>query len=57
MGAALTFAGALTVKKGEPLRLRYALYVHTGMPSPEKIEQQWKAFAATPWMDFPEKKK
>jgi len=27
------------------------------MPAPAKIEEQWKAFAATPWMDFPEKKK
>ena len=57
MGASLTFEKALTVKKGEPLRLRYALYVHAGMPEPAKIEEQWKAFAATPWMDFPEKKK
>ena len=57
MGASLTFEKAITVKKGEPLRLRYALWIHAGMPSPEKIEEQWKAFAATPWMDFPEKKK
>ena len=39
------------------MRLRYALYIHAGMPAPTKIEEQWKAFAATPWMDFPEKKK
>ncbi len=45
------------LKNSEPLRLRYALYVHAGMPSPEKFEEQWKAFTATPWMDFPEKKK
>jgi hypothetical protein len=57
MGAALTFGHPLTVKKGEPLRLRYALWIHAGMPAPEKIEARWKAFAATPWMDFPEKKK
>jgi hypothetical protein len=57
MGAALTFAGPLIVKKSEPMRLRYALYIHSGMPVPAKIEEQWKAFAATPWTDFPEKKK
>ena len=57
MGASLTFSGALTVKMGEPMRLRYALYIHSGMPEPAKIEEQWKAFAATPWAEFPEKKK
>ncbi|MEO6786943.1 MAG: DUF6807 family protein, partial [Chthoniobacteraceae bacterium] len=57
MGAALTFAAPLIVKKGEPMRLRYALWIHSGMPEPAKIEEQWKAFAATSWMDFPEKKK
>lgn len=57
MGASLTFGHPLTVKKGEPMRLRYALWIHDGMPAPEKIEEQWKAFAATPWVEFPEKKK
>jgi hypothetical protein len=57
MGASLTFPGALTVKKGEPMRLRYALYIHGGIPEPAKIEEQWKAFAAAPWMEFPERKK
>ncbi len=56
MGAALTFANPLVVKKGEPMRLRYALYVHAGMPAPEVIEREWKAFAATAWTDFLEKK-
>jgi Methane oxygenase PmoA len=57
MGASLTFPGALTVKKGEPMRLRYALYIHSGMPERAKIEEQWKAFAATEWEEFPGKKK
>ena len=56
MGASLTFAGPLVVKNGEPLELRYALYVHAGMPSSEKIEEQWKAFAASPWVAFPVKR-
>ena len=46
--AALTFVQPQIIKKGEPLRLRYALYVHSGVALPEKIEAQWKAFAATP---------
>jgi hypothetical protein len=57
MGASLTFSGELTVKKEEPLRLRYALYIHNGMPEAAKIDEQWKAFAATRWTDFPGKKK
>jgi hypothetical protein len=45
MGASLTHEQSRTIKKGEPLRLRYALYVHAGMPEPAQIEQQWKRFA------------
>jgi hypothetical protein len=56
MGAALTFPGALTVQKGTPLRLRYALYVHAGKPEPAVIDEQWKAYSILPWIDFPEKK-
>jgi hypothetical protein len=56
MGAALTFPGALTVAKGTPMRLRYALYVHAGQPEPGVIEEQWKAFSILPWIDFSDKK-
>jgi hypothetical protein len=56
MGAALTFPGALEVKPGEPLRLRYALYIHSGPASPDLIETQWKAFAKSSWRDFAVKK-
>lgn len=55
MGAATTFPGALTIHPGEPLRLRYALFIHAGAPAPERCEEQWKAFAQTPWRDFPAK--
>jgi hypothetical protein len=57
MGASLTFPGALTVRKGEPMRLRYALFIHSGMPGPAKIEEQWKAFAATGWEEFKAREK
>lgn len=56
MGAAPTFSAPLVVKKGEPLRLRYALLIHHGWVPLEKVEAQWKEFAASPWKDFPAKK-
>jgi len=45
MGASLTHEESRNVNKSEPLRLRYGLYVHAGMPEAEQIEQQWKRFA------------
>ena len=45
MGASLTFAGPRNMEPGKPLRLRYGLYVHRGMPRHEIIEQQWQRFA------------
>ncbi len=56
MGAAPTFSAPLVVKKGEPLRLRYALFIHLGWVPREKVEEHWKEFAASPWKDFPAKK-
>ena len=48
MGASLTFDGERVVRPGQPLGLRYGLYVHAGVPPPEKLEAQWKSFAADP---------
>jgi len=56
MGASLTFPGPIVIQPGTPLRLRYALFVHAGMPSPEKLQAQWKAFAKTEWREFALKK-
>jgi hypothetical protein len=56
MGASTTLSGDVVVKKGEFLKLRYALYVHAGQPAPELIEKQWKDYAASPWVEFPAKK-
>lgn len=56
MGASLTFPGAITIKAGEPLRLRYGLWVHAGLPAAEAIEQRWREFAQEPFAEFPRKK-
>ena len=47
-GPRLTFDGPRTIEPGEPLRLRYGLYVHSGVPTAEAIDARWKAFAALP---------
>jgi hypothetical protein len=48
MGASLTYHGARLIKAGAPLRLRYALYVHAGVPDATTIQRQWDTFAKTP---------
>jgi hypothetical protein len=55
MGAALTFGGEIVIQPGQPLRLRYALYVHSGIPSVETLQKRWEAFAQTEWVDFGKK--
>lgn len=55
MGAALTFPGELVIPPGRPLRLRYALYIHAGIPPVEDLQRRWQSYAATPWMEFPDK--
>ncbi len=56
MGASLTFAGAIVIKPGAPLRLRYGLYVHAGLPPVEALENRWREFAETEFTDFPAKR-
>ena len=45
MGASLTYDGPREIPPDKPLRVRYALYVHSGMKPPAEIEEQWKRFA------------
>lgn len=52
MGAAVTFPAAYTIRPGEPLRLKYALYVHAGIPAQEQIEARWQQFAASTFVPF-----
>jgi hypothetical protein len=47
MGTSLTFDGPRTLEKGEPLHLRYGLYVHSGQPSVEQLESRWREFSVT----------
>lgn len=46
MGPALTLDEPMTIKDGEPVRLRYGLWVHAGVPSLEELNRQWQTFAA-----------
>ena len=55
MGASLTFSGEIVIPPGQPLRLRYALYVHSGIPPIEALQKRWEAFAKTEWVDFGKK--
>lgn len=56
MGASLTFPGAITIQAGTPLRLRYGLWVHAGLPSSEAIDARWREFAGEPFAEFVLKK-
>jgi Family of unknown function (DUF6807) len=48
MGASLTFDGPREIAPGNPLHLRYGLYVHSEMKPPAAIEAQWQRFAHSP---------
>jgi hypothetical protein len=45
MGASLTFAEDRVIQPGQPLKLRYGLYVHGGLPSAEELNEQFAEFA------------
>jgi hypothetical protein len=57
MGAALTFDGPRTIMPGQPLRLRYGLYVHGATPTVATLEACWASFAKTAVDDLAPKKK
>lgn len=48
MGASLTFDADRTIEVGKPLRLRYGLYVHGGLPPIKELDVAWKNFADLP---------
>ncbi|OHB72624.1 MAG: hypothetical protein A2V70_04780 [Planctomycetes bacterium RBG_13_63_9] len=45
MGACLTLSHPITIQPGKPLRLRYGLWVHAGVPDGDRIAAAWKDFA------------
>ena len=55
MGASPTLTGPITIAPGRPLRLRYGLFVHAGVPTPEAIDGLWAEFAGTKLEDLPAK--
>ncbi|HPD15121.1 MAG TPA: PmoA family protein [Planctomycetota bacterium] len=48
MGAAFTQDAPRTIPLGEPLKLRYGLWVHAALPDPKAIEAKWDAFTKLP---------
>lgn len=45
MGACLTLNRELTIQPKEPLRLRYRLWVHAGVPNRGEVDKKWQAFS------------
>lgn len=45
LGVTLTPDEPRVIEPGKPLRLRYALWVHPGVPGQEALEARWQAFA------------
>jgi hypothetical protein len=52
MGASLTLSGPIEITPDNPLRLRYALFVHPGQPVPAEIDKVWQKFANEPSPDL-----
>jgi len=41
------YSGPVTIEPEQPLRLRYGLWMHGGVPGAAQIERHWSKFAAT----------
>jgi len=57
MGASITFDGPLVIETNRPLQLRYAFYVHAGLPTTEALERRWGEFARTTRPDLTPRKR
>ena len=57
MGSSLTFDAARTIEPNAPLRLRYGLYAHSGLPSIAAIDRVWQNFAELPFAERLERRK
>jgi len=47
MGACLTLDKPITIEPGKPLRLRYGLWVHAGVPDVDTAQKVWERFSKT----------
>ena len=56
MGCCLSLDTPVEVTESQKLRVRYALWVHDGIPKQEEIEHQWQAFVSLPVTDLTAKK-
>jgi hypothetical protein len=45
MGASFTHQAPRTIEPAQPLRLRYGLYVHAGLPDAKVLDQRWEEFS------------
>ena len=45
MGASLTLNRPLEIQPGKPLRLRYGLWMHAGVPAVKQVDVHWQDFA------------
>lgn len=57
MGTSFTHDAARVVEPGKPLQLRYAVYVHAGVPAREALQRRWESFAKSELPDLRGKKK
>ena len=57
MGSSFTLDGPRVVAVGKPLQLRYAVYIHSGVPTVAALNKRWETFAASKPFDFSVKKK
>jgi len=57
MGSALTFGGDKKIEPGQPLALRYGLYVHAGVPGVAAITKVYEHFAKSTPPDLSQKPK
>ncbi len=52
MGASFSYDALRTLRPGEKLKLRYALFVHSGYPSKAVLDERWDAFSKSSAAEF-----